>query len=103
MYRTIRTLSLSILLAAAFSASAQTAAQTAAGSGNPLSRGERSSFSFNGLKGSLNAPQAPSGSALKRPTAQFGPVTPVPEPSEWAMLLVGLTFVGWIVRRKTKQ
>jgi hypothetical protein len=30
-------------------------------------------------------------------------VTPVPEPSEWAMLLVGLTFVGWIVHRKTKQ
>jgi hypothetical protein len=103
MYRTIRTLSLSILLAAAFSASAQTAAQTAGTSGNPLSRGERSSFYFNGMKGSIGGSQAPTGNALKRPTAQFGPVTPVPEPSEWAMLLVGLTFVGWIVRRKTKQ
>ena len=101
MYRTIRTLSLSVLLAAAFSAGAQTAAQTAGSSGNPMMRGDRS-FSLGGMKGSLNAPQAPGG-ALKRPTAQFGPVTPVPEPSEWAMLLVGLTFVGWIVRRKTKQ
>ena len=103
MYRTIRTVSLSILLAAAFSAGAQTAAQTAGGSGNPMARGERSSFYFNGMKGSLSGSEGPSGSALKRPTAQFGPVTPVPEPSEWAMLLVGLTFVGWIVRRKTKQ
>ena len=103
MYRTIRTVSLSILLAAAFSAGAQTAAQTAGSSGNPMMRGERSSFSFGGMKGGLNTPQSPSGSALKRPTAQFGPVTPVPEPSEWAMLLVGLTFVGWIVRRKSQQ
>ena len=102
MYRTIRTVSLSILLAAAFSAGAQTAAQTAGSSGNPMMRGG-SSFSFGGMKGGLNTPQAPSGSALKRPTAQFGPVTPVPEPSEWAMLLVGLTFVGWIVRRKSQQ
>ena len=103
MYRTIRTLSLSILLAAAFSAGAQTVAQTAGSSGNPMMRGDRSSFFFNGMKGSLNGSPAPTGNALKRPTAQFGPVTPVPEPSEWAMLLVGLTFVGWIVRRKTKQ
>jgi hypothetical protein len=103
MYRTIRTVSLSILLTAAFSAGAQTAAQTAGSSGNPLMRGERSSFYFNGMKGGLNSSQAPNGSALKRPTAQFGPVTPVPEPSEWAMLLVGLTFVGWIVRRKSQQ
>jgi hypothetical protein len=104
MHRTIRTVSLSLLLAAAFSAGAQTPAQMAGGSsGNPMARGERSSFFFNGMKGSLNASQPQGGNALKRPTAQFGPVTPVPEPSEWAMLLVGLTFVGWIVRRKTKQ
>jgi len=102
MYRIVRTLSLSVLLATAFAAGAQTAAQTAGGGGNPMMRGERSSFFYGGLKGSQAAP-APSGNALKRPTAQFGPVTPVPEPSEWAMLLVGLAFVGWIVRRKTKQ
>ena len=101
MYRIIRTLSLPVLLAAAFAANAQTPAQMASG-GNPAARGERNSFYFGGLKSSTTAPSA-SGTALKRPTASFGPVTPVPEPSEWAMLLVGLTFVGWIVRRKTKQ
>jgi hypothetical protein len=103
MYRIIRTVSLSVLLAAAFAANAQTAAQTTGGGGNPMMRGERNSFFYSGLKGSQSAPGAPTGNALKRPSAQFGPVTPVPEPSEWAMLLVGLTFVGWIVRRKTKQ
>jgi hypothetical protein len=103
MYRTIRTLTLSVLLAAAFTAGAQTPAQSSASSssGNPMMRGERSSFGYRSM-GSSPAPGI-GGNAMKRPTAQFGPVTPVPEPSEWAMLLVGLTFVGWIVRRKTKQ
>jgi len=101
MFRTIHTLSLSILLAAAFTAGAQTPSQSAASSGNPMARGERSSFFFSMSKGT--AAPSTSGTALKRPTAQFGPVTPVPEPSEWAMLMVGLTFVGWIVRRKTKR
>ena len=101
MYRTIRTLSLSALLATAFAASAQTPAQTASG-GNPAMRGERSSFFYGGLK-ETTAPPAASQNAISRPLARFGPVTPVPEPSEWSMLLVGLTFVGWIVRRKTRQ
>jgi hypothetical protein len=30
-------------------------------------------------------------------------VTPVPEPSQWAMMLAGLGLVGWIVRRNAKQ
>src|SRR5437016_1600727 len=101
MYRTIRALSLSVLLATALAASAQTPAQSTSG-GNPAARGERSSFFYGGLKGT-GAPPAASQQAIQRPLARFGPVTPVPEPSEWSMLLVGLTFVGWIVRRKTRQ
>jgi hypothetical protein len=101
MFRTIRNVSLPILLAAAFAAGAQTPAQTAS-AGNPAARGERTSFYFGGMKNTINPPAA-GPNALARPTAQFGPVTPVPEPSEWTMLLVGLTFVGWIVRRKTRQ
>ena len=101
MYRIIRTLSVPVLVAAAFAASAQTPAQNTAG-GNPAARGSNSSYFYGGIKSSSTAP-APSQNALARPNARFGPVTPVPEPSEWAMLLVGLTFVGWIVRRKTKQ
>ena len=103
MNRTIRTLTLSAILCAAFSATAQTAAQTAAG-GNPAARGERHSFYYGGLKGNTTgAPLSGAANGIKRPSAQYGPVTPVPEPSEWAMLVAGLAFVGWIIRRKTKQ
>jgi|SRR5688572_10008646 len=99
MFRTIRLLTVPVLVAAAFAANAQTPSQQAA-SGNMAQRGERSSFAFGGHRPST----APIGKeTVQRPAARFGPVTPVPEPSEWAMLLVGLTFVGWIVRRKTKQ
>lgn len=30
-------------------------------------------------------------------------VTPVPEPSQWAMMLAGLALVGFIVRRNAKR
>ena len=100
MYRTIRVLAVPALLAAAFAVDAQTPSQQAA-SGNMAARGERHSFAFGGMRGPNNS--AIGREAVARPTSRFGPVTPVPEPSEWAMLLVGLTFVGWIVRRKTKQ
>ena len=99
MYRTIRYLAVPVLLAAALSAGAQTPSQQAA-AGNPAARGERHSFSYGGMRSN----SAPIGrETVARPSSRFGPVTPVPEPSEWAMLLVGLTFVGWIVHRKTKQ
>jgi len=99
MFRTIRYLAISALVAGALAAQAQTPTQQAA-SGNPMARGERHSFSFSVLS---HPSTAPIHEAIERPVSRFGPVTPVPEPSEWAMLLVGLTFVGWIVRRKTKQ
>jgi hypothetical protein len=103
MIRPIRTLTLTVLLAAALAAGAQTPSQSAA-SGNPAARGERGSFYFNSMRGSApNAPLQNGREAIRRPGANYGPVTPVPEPSEWAMLVVGLAFVGWIVRRKTRQ
>lgn len=100
MYRTIRYLAAPVLLAAAFAVNAQTPAQQAA-AGNPAARGERHSFSFGGMRSPNSTPIGRE--TVQRPVSRFGPVTPVPEPSEWAMLLVGLTFVGWIVHRKTKQ
>jgi hypothetical protein len=100
MTRTLRTLILTALTSAALVASAQTPSQTTS-TGNPAARGERNSFYFGGMKG--NSGNAPLTNGIKRPGAQFGPVTPVPEPSEWAMLVVGLTFVGWVIRRKTRQ
>jgi hypothetical protein len=30
------------------------------------------------------------------------PVTPVPEPSQWAMMLAGLALVGFVVRRNAR-
>ena len=30
-------------------------------------------------------------------------VTPVPEPSEWAMMLAGLALVGFVVRRNSRS
>ncbi len=101
MYRTIRFLAAPVLLAAAVTANAQTPSQQAAAGGNMAARGERHSFAFGGMRN--NATSELGKNAVQRPTSRFGPVTPVPEPSEWAMLLVGLTFVGWIVRRKTRQ
>jgi PEP-CTERM motif len=102
MSHTIRTLSIVVLLAAAATAAQ---AQT-----NPLARSERDSFYFGALhsvpqqqSGGLNSPlgNAPS---IGRPVGQFGPpVTPVPEPSEWAMMLAGLALVGFIVRRNSKR
>ncbi len=32
-----------------------------------------------------------------------GHITPVPEPSQWAMMLAGLVLVGFIVRRSSKR
>ena len=103
MNRKIRTLTLSLILSAAFAATAQTASQTAASGGNPAARGERHSFYYGGLKGNTTGAPLSGSNGIKRPSAQYGPVTPVPEPSEWAMLVAGLAFVGWIIRRKTKQ
>ena len=37
-------------------------------------------------------------SAIARPAPVFGPVTPVPEPSTWAMMLGGLVLLGFVVR-----
>ena len=50
----------------------------------------------------VNAPQVNT-NPLSRPVARFGPVTPVPEPSEWAMMLAGLALVGFIVKRNSKR
>ena len=75
---------------------------------NSASRGQFSSFSFGrnvpsaARSDPVNAPQQAS-SAMTRPVGRFGPVTPVPEPSEWAMMLAGLALVGFIVRRNSKR
>ena len=94
----IRNLSIAVFLASAATAAF---AQT-----NPAARGERSSFSYSAIQSprteALSSPLS-GNTAIGRPTAHYGPVTPVPEPSEWAMMLAGLALVGFIVRRNSKR
>jgi hypothetical protein len=100
MSHTIRTLSLAVILA--------TAATVATAQTNPAARGTRDSFYFGAIhgpqtqSGTISTPLQ-SGSQIGRPVGRFGPVTPVPEPSEWAMMLAGLALVGFIVRRNSKR
>lgn len=62
----------------------------------PLNAGPSSSIT-NPLSGGVNP--------LNRNTAapRSNVVTPVPEPSQWAMMLAGLALVGFIVRRNSKR
>jgi hypothetical protein len=97
-----RTLAISLVLAAAATtADAQTGAQ------NGTQRGAQSSFYFKGQQSTarsdpVNTPNI-NANPLNRPVGRFGPVTPVPEPSEWAMMLAGLALVGFIVRRNSTR
>ena len=103
MKSVLRTLTIAACLAAA--ATVADAQQR-----NPAGRGSSTSFFFDAnpsgpRSDALGTPlngQA-SRNALGRPIARFGPVTPVPEPSEWAMMLAGLALVGYIVRRGSRR
>jgi len=95
------------LAAAATTVDAQVANQ------NGAARGPNTSFYFGrnvpntARSDPVNTPGITT-NPMARPTARFGvvgqtPVTPVPEPSEWAMMLAGLALVGFIVRRNSKR
>jgi hypothetical protein len=97
-----RTLSIVCFLAAAATAAD---AQT-----NPAARGQRDSFYYGSIHGAprsdpsaLNTSPLNTGPGIGRPVGRYGPVTPVPEPSQWAMMLAGLALVGFIVRRNSKR
>ena len=101
MKRSIRILSLAVLISAATVAAAQAPAT------NPAARGARDSFYFGSVqpRPQSQAFGAPMNTAIGRPMGRFGAtaVTPVPEPSTWAMMLAGLALVGFMVRRNTKR
>jgi len=97
-----RTLAVAITLATIGIGTAFAQANPPAGS-NPATRGDRTSFFYGPLSGkpqesgignSLNTNQ------IGRPKGNPGAVTPVPEPSQWAMMLAGLALVGFIVKRR---
>jgi hypothetical protein len=76
------------------------------GGSNPISRSGRDPFAsgpvygtprsggFGADLGGIGRPQPRSGTAM---------VTPIPEPSQWAMMAAGLALVGFIVRRSRKK
>ncbi len=103
MRHPIRTLAL--LAVAAASASASAAPE------NPNQRGPNHSFYYDSLQGMPRSAAAPgfggtnplAQNELRRPTMRLGPITPVPEPSTWALMVAGFSVVGFIVRRNSRR
>lgn len=107
MRRHYRSLTLAIALAAASTtAFAQSGGNT---SDNQLRRsGNGDVFFYNPLNQSRPAQTFGRGmldnTGIGRPNARASQqVTPVPEPSQWAMMLAGLALVGFIVRRNMRS
>jgi hypothetical protein len=99
-----RTLIVAVTLASAGIGAAYAQSTTGAGA-NPAQRGPRDSFFYGPLNGGTQTTtlgNSIDGNLLKRPKdgGRAGAVTPVPEPSQWAMMLAGLALVGFIVKRR---
>ena len=102
-----RAIAIAIALAATATATAYAQSGSTAGSNgtnalgrgddvifhSPFNRGQPSAFGRGGLDSGINR-QGP------RKNTQ---VTPVPEPSQWAMLVAGLALVGFIARRNSRK
>ena len=75
------------------------------GTANPLARSPDGEVTFYNpwapqQRGVVIGRGALENTGIGRPTARNPHiVTPVPEPSQWAMMLAGLALVGFIVRR----
>ena len=89
------------LAATAFTATFAAAQTQRVPATNPLSRTETPFFrAF--PTGPLDT-RSTAANPMARPGAHFGSVTPVPEPSEWLMMVAGLGLVGLIVRRGARR
>ncbi len=99
MSKHFRILALAVSLAAAGAAHAQQAR-----SSGPLARTPENSFFYDALRGAnpLDA-NANAGAGIARPKNPYTAVTPVPEPSEWLMMVAGLGIVGFIARRSSRR
>jgi len=66
---------------------------------NPLTRDGGDFFNGGLGKSPLNT-----NTGIGRPATRYGPaVTPVPEPSQWLMMLAGLGILGLIARRGSSR
>ena len=92
------------LAATAFTATLAVAqTQRVPAGGNPLARSESAPSFFRAFPTGPLDTRSPNANPMARPGAHFGSVTPVPEPSEWLMMLAGLGLVGAIVRRGARR
>lgn len=97
-----------IALAIALTASTVVSAQTGGPSNNPIRRGgEGETFYYGPLQNqgrSTFGQGALDNTGIGRPNPRNQhQVTPVPEPSQWAMMLAGLALVGFIARRSSRS
>ena len=84
------------------SAAAFAQAPVAPAGSNPVGRGDNVFYYAPLNNGSISNPLDNAG--LGRPSPRGGAqVTPVPEPSQWALMLAGLALVGFIVRRSSTR
>jgi len=95
----------------AFLALAAASAGASAGLENPNARAPNNSFYYDSLRGMPRSAAAPSfggpnplaQNEMRRPTMRLGPITPVPEPSTWALMVAGFSVVGFIARRSGRR
>src|SRR5215207_5390854 len=99
MRPTYRALAFAISLFAATFAGAQAPA-TGNTNGNALQRTDKNSFYYGTIHG---AAPLNNQTGIGRPVTRYAPITPVPEPSQWLMMLAGLGLVGYIIRRSSKR
>ena len=106
MRRHYRSLALAISLAAAPIAFAQSGG---GGTANSVARSPSGDvFFYQPLQGQERSATFGRGvfdnTGIGRPNPRnHHPITPVPEPSQWAMMLAGLALVGFVVRRNARR
>ena len=91
-----------IAVAFALSAATPLFAQTSTQSSNPNARSDV--FLAPGGQPQIFGQGTFANTGIGRPTGNGGAqVTPVPEPSQWALMLAGLALVGSIARRTSRK
>ena len=97
-----------IAFAISLAASTVVCAQTGSSANSPIRRGgEGDTFYYGPLQNqgrSTFGRGALDNTGIGRPNPRNQhQVTPVPEPSQWAMMLAGLALVGFIARRSSRS
>lgn len=97
-----------IAFAIFISAATVAPAQTRSGTANPIARDPDGEVTFYNpwaaqQRGQVLGRGMLDNTGIGRHPRTQQPVTPVPEPSEWTLMLAGLALVGFIVRRTSRR